>query len=55
MPTPSQLLAEPAIREKMEQIGVAVVGSTQAELARHLRAETELWGPVIKAANIRSE
>jgi tripartite-type tricarboxylate transporter receptor subunit TctC len=49
------VLAEPAIREKMEQIGVAVVGSTQAELARHLRAETELWGPVIKAANIRSE
>ena len=49
------VLAEPAIREKMEQIGVAVVGSTQAELARQLRAETELWGPVIKAATIRSE
>jgi tripartite-type tricarboxylate transporter receptor subunit TctC len=49
------VLAEPAIRDKMEQIGVAVVGSTPEELTRHLKAETELWGPVIKAANIRSE
>ncbi len=49
------VLAEPAIREKMELLGVAVVGSTPEELGRHLKAETELWGPVIKAANIRGE
>ncbi len=49
------VLADPAIRDKIEQLGVAVVGSTREELARHLRAETELWGPVIKAANIRGE
>ena len=49
------VLAEPAIRDKMELLGVAVIGSTQEELARHLRAETALWGPVIKAANIRGE
>ena len=49
------VLAEPGIRDKMEQLGVAVVGSTPGELAQHLKAETELWGPVIKAANIRSE
>jgi tripartite-type tricarboxylate transporter receptor subunit TctC len=49
------VLAEPGIRDKMEQIGVAVVGSSPEELARQLKAETELWGPVIKAANIRSE
>jgi len=36
-------------------IGTEGVGSTPEELARHLKAETELWGPVIKAANIRSE
>jgi hypothetical protein len=44
------VLAEPAIRDKMEQVGVAVVGSTPEELARHLKAETELWGRVIKAS-----
>jgi tripartite-type tricarboxylate transporter receptor subunit TctC len=49
------VLADAAFRDKMEQIGVAVVGSTPDELARLLRAETELWGPVIKAANIRGE
>jgi tripartite-type tricarboxylate transporter receptor subunit TctC len=49
------VLSEPAIRDKMELLGVAVIGSTPEELARHLRAETELWGPVIKAANIRGE
>jgi tripartite-type tricarboxylate transporter receptor subunit TctC len=49
------VLAEPAVREKMELLGVAVIGSTPAELASHLKAETELWGPVIKAANIRGE
>jgi tripartite-type tricarboxylate transporter receptor subunit TctC len=49
------VLAEPEIRSKMELLGVAVIGSTPEELALHLRAETELWGPVIKAANIRGE
>jgi tripartite-type tricarboxylate transporter receptor subunit TctC len=49
------VLAEPAIRDKMELLGVAVIGSSPEELARHLKAETELWGPVIKAANIRGE
>ena len=55
MPTRSRCSRSPAIRDKMEQLGVAVVGSTPEELARHLKAETELWGPVIKAANIRGE
>jgi len=49
------VLAEQDTREKLEQLGLAVIGSTPDELARHLKAETELWGPVIKAANIRSE
>jgi len=49
------VLAEPEIRAKMELLGVAVIGSTPEELARHLKAETKLWGPVIKAANIRGE
>jgi tripartite-type tricarboxylate transporter receptor subunit TctC len=49
------VLGEPAIRDKMELLGVAVVGSSPEELGRHLKSETELWGPVIKAANIRGE
>jgi tripartite-type tricarboxylate transporter receptor subunit TctC len=32
-----------------------VAGSTPAELARMLKAEIDLWGPVIKAAGIKVE
>jgi len=49
------VLADAAFHDKMEQIGVAVAGSTPDELAALLRSEIELWGPVIKAANIRGE
>jgi tripartite-type tricarboxylate transporter receptor subunit TctC len=49
------VLADPAIHDKMEQLGVALIGSTPQQLDHHLRAEIDLWGPVIKAANIRGE
>ena len=49
------VLNEPAIRDKMELLGVAVIGSTPQELDRHVRGEIELWGPVIRAANIKTE
>jgi len=47
------VLAEPATRAALERVGVVVVGSTSQELAQHLKAETELWGPVIRAAGIK--
>ncbi len=46
------VLAEPAITERMEQLGVAPGSSTPAELAGHLKSEMEKWGPVIKQAGI---
>jgi tripartite-type tricarboxylate transporter receptor subunit TctC len=46
------VLAEPAIRVKLEQLGYTVVGSTPEELARHLHAEIAKWGALIKAAGI---
>ena len=49
------VLREPATREKLEKTGVLVVGSTPEELAAQLKAETELWGPVIKAAGIKPQ
>jgi tripartite-type tricarboxylate transporter receptor subunit TctC len=39
-------------RERLEQLGVVVVGSTPVELATFLRAEMDKWGPVIKEAGI---
>jgi tripartite-type tricarboxylate transporter receptor subunit TctC len=46
------VLAEPAIRERVRHLGIALVGSTPEALAAHLKSETEKWGPVIKAAGI---
>ena len=49
------ILAEPAIKTRLVQVGVEVVASTPGELDARLRAETEQWGPIIKAAGIRAE
>ncbi|MBX9774928.1 MAG: tripartite tricarboxylate transporter substrate binding protein [Xanthobacteraceae bacterium] len=49
------ILAEPAIKTRLEQVGVEVVASTPAELGARLKAETEQWGPIIKAAGIKTQ
>ena len=46
-------LAEPAIKTKLDALGVIIVGSTPEALAAHLKDEMDKWGPVIKAANIK--
>jgi len=48
----AKALREPAIALKLAQLGAAVVASTPAELAAHLKAEMDKWGPVIKGAGI---
>src|SRR5215467_8347343 len=46
-------MAEPAIKAKLDALGVVIVGSTPQALAAHLKSEMNKWGPVIKAANIK--
>ncbi len=48
-------LQEAPVQQRLGNLGVAIVGSTPAELGRHLKVESELWAPVIKAAGIKSE
>ena len=48
-------LADPAVQARFEPLGVTVASSTPQELAARMKAEAELWGPIIKAANIRGE
>ena len=45
-------LADPATRQRLEQLGVVVVGSSPRELAVFLKAEMNKWEPVIKEAGI---
>jgi len=49
------ILAEPAIKARLEQVGVEIVASTPDELRARLKAETDQWGPVIKAAGIKAD
>jgi tripartite-type tricarboxylate transporter receptor subunit TctC len=46
------VLAQAAIRERMEHLGVAPASSRPEALAAHLKSEMDKWGPVIKAAGI---
>jgi tripartite-type tricarboxylate transporter receptor subunit TctC len=46
------VLAEPAIKARLEQLGLFVVGSTPDELGRFFKAEMDKWGPLIKDTGI---
>jgi tripartite-type tricarboxylate transporter receptor subunit TctC len=48
-------LHHPPVKQRYAQLGATVVASTPAELAAHLKAEMERWGPVIKAAGIKAD
>jgi Tripartite tricarboxylate transporter family receptor len=48
-------LAQPAVKGKLEQGGVVVIGSTPDQLDSFLGSEIEKWGQVIKEANIRAQ
>jgi tripartite-type tricarboxylate transporter receptor subunit TctC len=47
-------LAAPMVKDKLEQGGAVVVGSTPDELASFLRSEMDKWGKVIKESNIHA-
>jgi tripartite-type tricarboxylate transporter receptor subunit TctC len=49
------LLARPEVKQKFKPLGVEAHGSTPAELAAKNQGDAALWGPIIKAANIRAE
>jgi tripartite-type tricarboxylate transporter receptor subunit TctC len=46
-------LGHPMVRERLEQFGATLVGSTPQELAAFLKAEMDRWGPLIREAKIK--
>jgi tripartite-type tricarboxylate transporter receptor subunit TctC len=48
-------LGEPAVKARLEQLGLFVVGSSPEELGAYLRAEMDKWGAVIKEAGLKVE
>jgi tripartite-type tricarboxylate transporter receptor subunit TctC len=51
----AEILSEPAVRSKYEQLGVLSGGSTPSELADRGRSEAKLWRSVMEAAGIQPE
>jgi tripartite-type tricarboxylate transporter receptor subunit TctC len=49
------LLARPEIKQKFKPLGIEARGSAPTELAAKNQADVALWGPIIKAANIKAE
>jgi tripartite-type tricarboxylate transporter receptor subunit TctC len=48
-------LLSPPVKQRLAEIGTTVTPTTGAELAALLKSDMELWGPIIKAANIKGE
>ncbi len=49
------ILAEPAMKSRLSPLGIEATSSTPEQLAADAKAETELWGEVIKATGIKGD
>jgi tripartite-type tricarboxylate transporter receptor subunit TctC len=48
-------LAKPSVRTRLAGIGAEPIGSTPAQLGKHLAAETDKWGKLIRERGIRAD
>jgi tripartite-type tricarboxylate transporter receptor subunit TctC len=49
------IIALPEVKERLPTLGFEAVASTPEEFAIRIKVETEIWGKVIRAANIKPE
>ena len=47
-----KIMAAPALRQRLEQLGMNVIASTPEQFGKHIEAEMALWGKVVRASNI---
>jgi tripartite-type tricarboxylate transporter receptor subunit TctC len=50
-----KIVKSPEMQKKLADQGARLVGSTPAETAAFMKAESDKWGKVIKEANIKGE
>jgi tripartite-type tricarboxylate transporter receptor subunit TctC len=48
-------LADPKLKARFADIGAAVFVGSPSDFAEHIAAETEKWGKVVRAANLRAD
>jgi len=51
----NKALADPAVRKRMEEVGVIPLGGTPERMGEHMRSEVARWGAVIRENNIRAQ
>jgi tripartite-type tricarboxylate transporter receptor subunit TctC len=51
----AEALHAPAVKQRLDNLGATVAGTSPADFAKLIRADYEKWGPVIKAAGIEGE
>jgi tripartite-type tricarboxylate transporter receptor subunit TctC len=49
------VLADPAMKQKLADIGATVATSAPAEVTKLIKSEMAKWGPIIQAASIKAE
>lgn len=53
--TLQEVLAEPALRQKLQDLGIEVIGGTPAQFDAYIRSELDRWGTVIRASGVKIE
>jgi tripartite-type tricarboxylate transporter receptor subunit TctC len=51
----NEILADPAVKKRLADMGASTIGGTSQQLADHLAAETEKWGRVVREAHIAAQ
>jgi len=51
----NEILADPAVKKRLADMGASTLGGTPQQLAEHLAAETEKWGRVVREARIAAQ
>ncbi len=51
----AKVLAEPATKKRLEELGLFVVGSTPEHLGQYHKSEMAKWGPIIKDAGLSAK
>jgi tripartite-type tricarboxylate transporter receptor subunit TctC len=51
----NEILADPAVKKRLADMGATTIGGTPEQLAKHLAAETEKWGRVVREAHIAAQ
>ena len=51
----AEALHAPAVKQRLDNLGATVAGTSPADFARLIRADYEKWGPIVKAAGMKGE